>query len=106
MEMKVKKDGDNYVVSVDVTNTGSRDGEEVVQLYVKFKHDDAAKRLRGFERVAVKAGETVPVEIVVPADDLKLWNSEKHAFDFKKGRTKLMLGASSEDIRLKKNIKL
>ena len=104
--MKVKKVDDNYVVSVDVTNTGSRDGEEVVQLYVKFKHDDAAKRLRGFERVAVKAGETVPVEIVVPADDLKLWNSEKHAFDFKKGRTKLMLGASSEDIRLKKNIKL
>ena len=104
--MKVKKVDDNYVVSVDVTNTGSRDGEEVVQLYVKFKHDDAAKRLRGFERVAVKAGETVPVEIVVPADDLKLWDSEKHAFDFKKGRTKLMLGASSEDIRLKKNIKL
>ena len=104
--MKVRKDGDNYVVSVDVTNTGSRDGEEVVQLYVKFKHDDAAKRLRGFERVAVKAGETVPVEIVVPADDLKLWNSETHAFDFRKGRTKLMLGASSEDIRLKKNIKL
>ena len=83
--MKVKKVDDNYVVSVDVTNTGSRDGEEVVQLYVKFKHDDAAN---------------------VPADDLKLWNSEKHAFDFKKGRTKLMLGASSEDIRLKKNIKL
>ena len=104
--IKVKKVDDNYVVSVDVTNTGSRDGEEVVQLYVKFKHDDAAKRLRGFERVAVKAGETVPVEIVVPADDLKLWVSEKHAFDFKKGRTKLMLGASSEDIRLKKNIKL
>ena len=104
--MKVKKVDDNYVVSVDVTNTGSRDGEEVVQLYVKFKHDDAAKRLRGFERVAVKAGETVPVEIVVPADDLKLWDSEKHAFDFRKGRTKLMLGASSEDIRLKKNIKL
>ena len=104
--MKVKKVDDNYVVSVDVTNTGSRDGEEVVQLYVKFKHDDAAKRLRGFERVAVKAGETVPVEIVVPADDLKLWDSEKHAFDFRKGCTKLMLGASSEDIRLKKNIKL
>ena len=104
--MKVKKDGDNYVVSFKLKNTGSRDGEEVVQLYAKFKNDRASKRLRGFERVAVKAGETVPVEIVVPADDLKLWDSEKHAFAFKKGRTKLMLGASSEDIRLKKSVRL
>ena len=104
--MKVKKVDDNYVVSVDVTNTGSRDGEEVVQLYVKFKHDDAAKRLRGFERVAVKAGETVPVEIVVPADDLKLWDSAKHDWAFFGKKAKLMLGASSEDIRLKKSIKL
>jgi beta-glucosidase len=104
--MKVRKDGDNYVVSFNLKNTGSRDGEEVVQLYAKFKNDSASKRLRGFERVAVKAGETVPVEIVVPADDLKLWDSGQHAFAFKKGRAKLMLGASSEDIRLKKNVKL
>ena len=104
--LKVKKDGDNYVVSFDLKNTGSCDGEEVVQLYAKFKNDDASKRLRGFERVAVKAGETVPVEIVVPADDLKLWDSDQHAFAFRSRRAKLLVGASSEDIRLKKNIKL
>ena len=104
--LKVKKDGDNYVVKFDLKNTGSRDGEEVVQLYAKFKNDDASKRLRGFERVAVKAGETVPVELVVPADDLKLWDSEKHAFAFRNSRAKIMIGASSEDIRLKKNVKL
>ena len=104
--LKVRKDGDNYVVKFDLKNTGSRAGEEVVQLYAKFKNDDASKRLRGFERVAVKAGETVPVEIVVPADDLKLWDSEKHAFAFRNSRAKLMVGASSEDIRLKKNVKL
>ena len=102
--LKVRKDGDNYVVKFDLKNTGSRDGEEVVQLYAKFKNDDASKRLRGFERVAVKAGETVPVEIVVPADDLKLWDSEKHAFAFRNKRAKMMIGASSEDIRLKKNM--
>ena len=104
--MKVKKDGDNYVVTFDLKNTGNRDGEEVVQLYAKFKNDDASKRLRGFERVAVKAGETVPVKIVVPADDLKLWDSEAHAFAFRGKRAKLLLGASSEDIRLRKNVKL
>ncbi len=104
--MKVKRDGDSFIVSFNLKNTGTRDGEEVVQLYAKFKGDDASRRLRGFERVAVKAGETVPVEIVVPADDLKLWDAGKHAFDFKEGRAKLMVGASSEDIRLKRKIRL
>ena len=104
--LKVKKDGDNYVVRFDLKNTGSRDGEEVVQLYAKFKGDDASKRLRGFERIPVKAGETVPVEIVVPADDLKLWDSQTHAWAFRGRKAKLLVGASSEDIRLKKSIKL
>ena len=104
--LKVKKDGDNYVVRFDLKNTGSRDGEEVVQLYAKFKDDDASKRLRGFERIPVKAGETVPVEIVVPAEDLKLWNSQAHAWAFRGRKAKLLVGASSEDIRLKKSIKL
>lgn len=103
--LRIKKDGANYVVRFDLKNTGSRDGEEVVQIYAKFKGDDASKRLRGFERVAVKAGETVPVEIVVPADDLKLWDSEAHAWAFRGKRAKLLLGASSEDIRLKKTVK-
>ena len=104
-KMKVKKDGDKYVVSFNLKNTGSRDGEEVVQLYAKFKNDDASKRLRGFERVAVKAGETVPVEIVIPAEDLKLWDSQNHQWAFRGKKVKLMVGASSQDIRLKKNLK-
>ena len=103
--MKVKKDGDNYVVSFRLKNTGKRDGEEVVQLYAKFRGDDASKRLRGFERVAVKAGETVDVKMVVPADDLKLWDTEKHAWAFSGKRVKLLVGASSADIRLSKRVR-
>ena len=105
-KMKVEKKDGNYVVKFNLKNTGSRDGEEVVQLYVKFKKDNASMRLRGFERVAVKAGETVPVEIVVPADDLKLWDAQHHEWAFMSTKARLMLGASSSDIRLKKNIKL
>ena len=104
--MKVKKDGDNYVVSFRLKNTGKRDGEEVVQLYAKFRGDDASKRLRGFQRVAVKAGETVDVVITVPADDLKLWDTSSHSWAFSGKRVKLLVGASSKDIRLKKNVKL
>lgn len=104
--LKVEKKDGNCIFRFNLKNTGTRDGEEVVQLYARFKDDKAAKRLRGFERVAVKAGETVPVEIVVPYDDFKLWDSGKHAFDFRKGKVKVMIGAYSEDIRLKKQVRL
>ena len=46
-KLKVRKEEDRFVFSFDLKNTGSRDGEEVVQLYAKFPGDDAAKRLRG-----------------------------------------------------------
>ena len=104
--LKASKDGDDFVFRFNLKNTGARDGEEVVQLYAAFKGDAAAKRLRGFERIAVKAGESKEVEIRVPADDLKLWDSDAHAFAFKGKKAKVQIGASSADIRLKKNIKL
>ena len=103
--LKVKKEGDNYVFRFNLKNTGTRDGEEVVQLYATFKGDDAAKRLRGFERIAVKAGETKAVQICVPAEDLKLWDEARHAFAFKGKSAKIQIGASSADIRLKKNVR-
>ena len=62
------RDGDDFIFSFRLRNTGARDGEEVVQLYASFKGDDAAQRLRGFARVAVKAGETREVELVVLGD--------------------------------------
>ena len=105
-KLRVRKEEDKYVFSFNLKNSGLRDGEEVVQLYAKFRKDDASKRLRGFERVAVKAGETVRVEIAVPLDDLKLWDADNHQWAFRKGRTKIMLGASSEDIRLIKRIRI
>jgi beta-glucosidase len=104
--LKLKKDGDVLRVSFNLKNLGKRDGEEVVQLYAKFKNDSASKRLRGFERIAVKAGETVHVELAIPMDDLKLWDADNHAWALPKGRTKIMVGASSADIRLRKRIRL
>lgn len=104
--LKVKKEDGGCKVSFDLTNTGARDGEEVVQLYVKFAGDDAAMRLRGFDRVPVKKGETVNVEIVVDETDMKLWDIDKHAFTFDKGEYEFMVGASSADIRLRKSMKM
>ena len=104
--LKVSKDGENYVFRFNLKNTGKRDGEEVVQLYAIFKGDSAKKRLRGFERVALAAGESKEVEICVPADDLKLWDVDSHSFAFRGKKAKVQIGASSVDVKLKKNIKL
>ena len=105
-KLKVKKDGDFLKVSFNLKNQGKLDGEEVIQLYAKFSKDDASKRLRGFERIAVKAGETVRVELAIPMDDLRLWDARNHEWALRKGRTRIMVGASSADIRLKKRIRL
>lgn len=69
--------GDNVGVEVDVTNTGSRAGDEVVQLYVR---DDAASitrpmlELKRFERVTLRPGERRTVRFTLTPEDLSLWN--------------------------------
>ena len=104
--LKVRRSGEAVKVSFDLRNTGSRDGEEVVQVYVTSPGDDAAKRLRGFERIAVPSGKTVMVEIDIPVDDLKLWDTGAHAFSLPEGKHVFRIGASSADIRLETTLKL
>ena len=71
--LAVEKGQDGVQVSVSVTNTGDRDGEEIVQCYVQ---DVAAKRVRpvrqlkGFEKVSLKAGETKTVNFRIPCEEL------------------------------------
>jgi beta-glucosidase len=89
-------------VSFDVTNTGSREGDEVVQLYIHEKVTSVTtyeKQLRGFERVHLDAGETKTVHFTLTPDDWSLWNEDMH-FVVEPGTFDVMVGASSEDIRL------
>ncbi|KAK7942775.1 uncharacterized protein PG986_011888 [Apiospora aurea] len=68
---------DTIAVSVDVTNESTRDGAEVVQLYVKDVISSVAvpnMQLRGFAKVPVKAGATVTVELQLKVQDLGLWD--------------------------------
>jgi len=92
----------NVTVTVDVQNTGSRAGDEVVQLYT---HDMVSsvttyeKNLRGFERVSLQPGEKKTVTFTLTPADLSLWDITMH-FVVEPGVFKVMIGASSEDIRL------
>lgn len=93
----------DLVVRVDVKNTGTRDGDEVVQLYVRHqesKVERPAKALKGFSRVTVKAGETRTVELPLRGADLAYWNVAQHAWTVERGRVELMVGTSSADADL------
>ncbi len=103
MNQTTIKDGDIVHISLNVKNAGSINSDEVIQLYVSFpdsKIERPVKALKGFRRVHIPAGESMTVTIPLKADNLKYWNEEKHAFVLEKGQLQLMVGASSEDIRL------
>jgi len=89
-------------VSLDVQNTGSREGTEIVQLYTRDVVSSVTtyeKNLRGFQRVSLKAGETETISFKLTPPDLSLWNRDMK-FVVEPGMFRVMLGSSSEDIRL------
>ena len=93
---------DSILVSVNVKNTGKRDGDEVVQLYASYpdsKVERPLKQLKGFKRIFIRAGESKTVEIPLKAMDLAYWNVEKHAFTVENGKVMLMVGSSAADVK-------
>ena len=104
-----KQDKKNIRVTVSVKNTSGRDGEEVVQLYASYpdsKVERPSKQLRAFKRIPIKAGESREVTLTVPKEELGYWNEGKQMFVVEPGTVKLLIGASSEDIRLEGKIRL
>jgi beta-glucosidase len=99
---EVASDG-TITVSVDVTNTGSRTGDEVVQLYVKHlksKVERPIEELKGFQRVTLNPNETKIVQIPLRASTLAFWDERKGQFKVEAEPVKLMIGSSSNDIKL------
>jgi beta-glucosidase len=94
--------GDNVTITVDVQNTGTRAGDEIVQLYTRDMVSSVTtyeKNLRGFERVSLEPGEKKTVTFTLTPADLSLWDRSMH-FVVEPGMFRVMVGASSEDIRL------
>ena len=94
-------------ISVNVKNTGDRDGEEVVQLYVSFpdsKVKRPVKQLKGFQRIMIPKGENKTLTFKLNAADLAYWDNNKDRFITESGTINIMAGASSEDIRLVKKL--
>jgi beta-glucosidase len=105
---QVAKDG-VISVSVDVTNTGTRAGDAVVQLYVahmKSKVVRPHEELKGFQRVTLEPNETKTVQIPLKASALAYWDEKLHDFHVETEPVKVMVGNSSADLPLSATVRV
>ncbi len=101
--LELNQANDTLHVSFDVTNTGTRVGDEVPQVYLRYpslRRPLPIKQLHGFERIATQPGQTQQVNIPVALADLRLWDDSESKFITPQGDYAVMVGASSQDIRL------
>ena len=101
--------GGTVTLSVDVTNTGRRAGDEVVQLYVQHlasKVSRPLEQLAGYTRVSLQPGETRTVTLPLHAADLAYWNTSTHAWTVEEEPIRIQVGAASDDIRVQRTIQV
>lgn len=101
-DRKVMGADDVLTVTVPVTNTGSREGAEVVQLYIrdiKSSLPRPVKELKGFSKVRLAPGETGTVTFTVDAEDLSFFDDGRHEWVAEPGKFEAVIAASAEDIR-------
>lgn len=107
LDKKKMTDQEQLTVSVDVTNTGSVAGKEIVQLYVKDEESVAIrpeKELRGFEKVELAPGETKTVTFVLGERAFAYFNMQIHDFYVESGDFRICVGKSSADICLEETV--
>ncbi len=102
-KMRIRRDGSTRL-SVDVKNTGTRAGAEIVQLYIRDLISSVTrpvKELKGFHRIALQPGETRTVVFEITPELLKVWDVNMR-FTVEAGEFELMTGSSSRDCDLQK----
>ena len=98
------KGNQTITASVQLTNSGTRAGKEVVQLYI---HDVVGsitrpvKELKGFQKVELKPGETKTISFSISTNDLKFYNGDLK-YDWESGDFEIMIGGNSRDVKIAK----
>ncbi len=112
-DLKVKNESAKgkplYNVSFNVTNTGTRDGKEVAQVYIRpigAKVFRPYKELKGYDKKMIKAGETVRFDIRLDAEAFAYYKTEIHDFGYDPGEYEILVGNSSDNILLRKTVKI
>ncbi|WP_246269501.1 glycoside hydrolase family 3 N-terminal domain-containing protein [Chitinophaga oryzae] len=100
------KANDTIRMSVQVRNTGSMDGDEVLQAYITYPNQERMplKELKAFKRVHVKQGGTTAVTLEIPMAELQKWDLQQQRWKLYKGTYGVHIGSSSADFRLTRNI--
>src|SRR6266508_2354029 len=96
-------------VSVDIKNTGTTAGEEVVQMYIKHLNSQISRPLRelkGFGRISLEPGQNKTVTLPLNAERIAYWNSSKHRFDVEGDMIQVSVGSSSANLKLSKTIRV
>ena len=96
-------------VQADVTNSGDRDGDEVVQVYIHqlvSPFPQPVKQLKAFSRIHIAKGKTQTVEFNLPLRDWALWDDSRNELRVFPGEYDVLVGASAMDIRLNSRVKI
>jgi len=104
-DLQIDREG----IRVLITNTGDRDGAEVVQMYVGLPNAIVfrpEKELKGFRKVFLKAGESREVQIPFDDKTFRYWNVKTNRWEVEMGTYQIMVGASVSDIRLVKELEM
>ncbi|HQR94701.1 MAG TPA: glycoside hydrolase family 3 C-terminal domain-containing protein, partial [Sediminibacterium sp.] len=102
-DLQLTKTENSINVIFNLKNSGKRDGDEVAQVYVKMPESGIIlpiKQLKGFKRVHLENGKTEKVEIAIDKTQLRYWDEKTSSFITPKGTYNIMVGASSNDIKL------
>ena len=108
VQQKQVSGGETVDISLKVTNTGNVRGDEVVQLYIRDEYASSPrpmKELKGYARVSLESGASKTVTFHLPVDQLAFYNADRQLV-LEPGRVFIMLGSSSEDIRLMDEIEI
>jgi beta-glucosidase len=103
IETSTSNPGSSFTIAVPVKNAGQRNGTEIVQLYIRNLQDSDGplKSLRAFERVEVKAGQTVTANLKLERKSFEFWDAETNTMRVKPGKYEILVGTSSQDKDLK-----
>jgi beta-glucosidase len=108
-KLKIKKRNKTFDVTATITNSGTIDGDEVVQLYVndqKSSEERPIRELKGFACVSLKAGESKKVAFTLKEDAFAFWSPNTKKWTVESGKFYIEVGSSSRDIKLSKTIKI
>jgi len=101
LSSKSLKGNQTLTATVNVTNTGNKDGKEVVQLYIRDVAGSITrpvKELKGFQKIDLKQGETKTVTFNITPNDLKFYNYDLK-YDWEPGEFQIMIGSNSADVK-------